>query len=129
MNHQEIVIVVDFGGQYSQLIARRIRECGVYCEILPYTKTAEEILAHQPRELYCQAGLPVSMLRGRPGWILLFFSPEYLFSEFVTECSSCVVSLEDGWPVRKNMNMGVRLFSGREIVLCLKKFRQKQQSG
>ena len=49
MKHQETVIIVDFGGQYAQLIARRVRECGVYCEILPYTKTAEEILAHDPK--------------------------------------------------------------------------------
>ena len=32
MNHQTI-IVLDFGGQYNQLIARRVRECGVYCEV------------------------------------------------------------------------------------------------
>ena len=44
MKHQEIVIIVDFGGQYAQLIARRVRECGVYCEILPYNKPASEIL-------------------------------------------------------------------------------------
>ena len=36
MNHQ-LVIVLDFGGQYNQLIARRVRECGVYCEVKPYT--------------------------------------------------------------------------------------------
>jgi GMP synthase (glutamine-hydrolysing) len=35
MEHQ-LVIVLDFGGQYNQLIARRVRECGVYCEVLPY---------------------------------------------------------------------------------------------
>mgnify|MGYP000825527638 CR=1 FL=1 len=34
---KETVIVLDFGGQYNQLIARRVRECNVYCEILPYT--------------------------------------------------------------------------------------------
>ena len=32
----EVVIVLDFGGQYNQLIARRVRECGVYCEVHPY---------------------------------------------------------------------------------------------
>ena len=36
MSHQT-VIVLDFGGQYNQLIARRVRECGVYCEVKPYT--------------------------------------------------------------------------------------------
>ena len=34
MQH-ETVIVLDFGGQYNQLIARRVRECGVYCEVKP----------------------------------------------------------------------------------------------
>ena len=36
MSHQT-VIVLDFGGQYNQLIARRVREQGVYCEVKPYT--------------------------------------------------------------------------------------------
>ena len=42
---KEMVIVLDFGGQYNQLIARRVRECNVYCEVLPYTKTLDEIKA------------------------------------------------------------------------------------
>lgn len=56
MKHQETVIIVDFGGQYAQLIARRVRECGVYCEILPYTKSAEEILSHEPRGIILSGG-------------------------------------------------------------------------
>ena len=44
MSHQ-MVIVLDFGGQYNQLIARRVRECGVYCEVKPYTLSLEEIRA------------------------------------------------------------------------------------
>ena len=42
---QETVIVLDFGGQYNQLIARRVRECSVYCEVHPYTMDLEKIKA------------------------------------------------------------------------------------
>ncbi len=47
MAHQKI-IVLDFGGQYNQLIARRVRECGVYCEVKSYTTPTEEIRAMEP---------------------------------------------------------------------------------
>lgn len=52
----ELVIVLDFGAQYSQLIARRIRECRVYCEILPAETTAEEIVRLQPRGIVLSGG-------------------------------------------------------------------------
>ncbi len=47
MSHQT-VIVLDFGGQYNQLIARRVRECGVYCEVKPYTTPLAELRAMDP---------------------------------------------------------------------------------
>ena len=47
MEHQ-LCIVLDFGGQYNQLIARRVRECGVYCEILKYDTPIEEIKKKNP---------------------------------------------------------------------------------
>ena len=47
MNHQ-MVIVLDFGGQYNQLIARRVRECNVYCEVKPYTTPIETLKAMNP---------------------------------------------------------------------------------
>ncbi len=53
---RELIIVLDFGGQYKQLIARRVRECNVYCEIHPYTKTPAEILAMRPRGIILTGG-------------------------------------------------------------------------
>ena len=47
MSHQT-VIVLDFGGQYNQLVARRVRECGVYCEVKPYTTPLAELKAMEP---------------------------------------------------------------------------------
>ncbi len=47
MQH-ETVIVLDFGGQYNQLIARRVRECNVYCEVKPYTTPLADLRAMNP---------------------------------------------------------------------------------
>jgi len=51
-----MVIVLDFGGQYSQLIARRIRELKVFCEMLPYTTPLDQIVAKKPRGIIFSGG-------------------------------------------------------------------------
>src|SRR5688500_12517589 len=56
----ETVIVLDFGSQYTQLIARRVREAGVYCEILPFNTPIQTIEARQPRGLIL-SGSPASV--------------------------------------------------------------------
>ena len=52
----ELVIVLDFGGQYSHLIARRVRELGVYCEVMPYTSTLDQILEKAPKGIIFTGG-------------------------------------------------------------------------
>ena len=47
MEHQK-VLVLDFGGQYNQLIARRVRDLNVYCDLMPFGMTAEEIRKYDP---------------------------------------------------------------------------------
>lgn len=57
----DVIIVLDFGGQYNQLIARRVREASVYCEVLPYHASLKDILAKQPKGIIFTGG-PASVL-------------------------------------------------------------------
>lgn len=68
MKAKELVIVLDFGGQYNQLIARRVRECGVYCEVHPYTMPIDELLAKNPKGI---------ILTGGPNSVYDMASPHY----------------------------------------------------
>ena len=53
----EKILILDFGGQYNQLIARRVRECNVYCEVRPYNKvTLDEIKAEAPKGIIFTGG-------------------------------------------------------------------------
>ena len=53
---QEKVIVIDFGGQYNQLVARRVRECNVYCEIYSYKTDLAQIKAMNPKGIILTGG-------------------------------------------------------------------------
>ena len=53
---REAILILDFGGQYNQLIARRVRECSVYCEVKPYTMSLEEIRAFDPMGIIFTGG-------------------------------------------------------------------------
>ena len=53
---KELILVIDFGGQYNQLIARRVRECNVYCEVHPYTLSVEKIKEMNPKGIIFTGG-------------------------------------------------------------------------
>lgn len=53
---RDLVLVIDFGGQYNQLIARRVREFGVYCEIVPYNYGIEKIKDKNPKGIIFTGG-------------------------------------------------------------------------
>lgn len=56
MKANELILVLDFGGQYNQLIARRVRECNVYCEVVPFDITIEKIKEKNPKGLIFTGG-------------------------------------------------------------------------
>ena len=62
----EKVLVLDFGGQYNLLVARRVRECGVYCEIRPYRTPLDEIRAFAPDGIIFTGGPAAVFDEGAP---------------------------------------------------------------
>jgi GMP synthase (glutamine-hydrolysing) len=60
------VVVLDYGGQYSQLIARRVRECGVFSELLPYHAGPEEVARRQPKGVILSGGPASVYAEGAP---------------------------------------------------------------
>ncbi|MDR0932792.1 MAG: glutamine-hydrolyzing GMP synthase, partial [Victivallales bacterium] len=71
----ETIIVLDFGSQYSQLIARRIRECHVYSKIMPYHTTAAAIKAENPKGIILSGG------------------PASVYSEHAPKCDPAIFEL------------------------------------
>ena len=63
---REAVAIIDFGSQYSHLIARRVRECNVYCELFPYDTPLEKIMAIHPRGFILSGGPASVYEKGAP---------------------------------------------------------------
>ena len=100
---KETVIVLDFGGQYNQLIARRVRECNVYCEILPYTVDIQKIKDINPKGIIFTGGPNSVYDESSPHYTPEIFELGSRFSAFAT-----VVSL---WHTRSEaMLFGYRQF-------------------
>ena len=66
MQNPQCVVILDFGGQYTQLIARRVRECGVYSVVLPYTAELSDIRDCKPMGLILSGGPSCVLDAGAP---------------------------------------------------------------
>lgn len=66
MGEKELVLVLDFGGQYNQLIARRVREASVYCEVVPYDVTVDKIKEKNPKGIIFTGGPASVFEEGAP---------------------------------------------------------------
>jgi GMP synthase (glutamine-hydrolysing) len=119
----ETVIILDFGSQYTQLIARRVREAGVYCEILPFNTPIEAINAKSPKGLIFSGG-PSSVYdatapKPHPQLLQSVDCPTlgicYGFQVFADELGGAVVSSpnrEFGYARLKVLDVTSRLFQG-----------------
>jgi GMP synthase (glutamine-hydrolysing) len=81
--HSHRILILDFGSQYTQLIARRVRELGVFCEIRAFDMTDEEILAYQPKGIILAGGPESVAEKGSPR------SPEVVFTMGVPVLGIC----------------------------------------
>jgi len=63
---RDTIVVLDFGSQYSMLIARRVRECHVYCELVPYDTPWEKIASLNPRGFILSEAPPAFMIPALP---------------------------------------------------------------
>ena len=96
---RELVIVIDFGGQYNQLVARRVRECNVYCEIYSYKTDLEKIKEMNPKGIILTGG------------------PNSCYEEGAPTCSKELFEMgQRFWLIRQNLSCSKmyprRLFAG-----------------
>jgi GMP synthase (glutamine-hydrolysing) len=64
--HSDKILILDFGSQYSQLIARRVREIGVYCELYPFSISLDKIQALKPKGIILSGGPQTVVLKDTP---------------------------------------------------------------
>ncbi|NRN28122.1 glutamine-hydrolyzing GMP synthase [Photorhabdus heterorhabditis] len=81
--HQHRILILDFGSQYTQLIARRIREIGVYCELWAWDVTEEQIRGFNPSGIILSGGPESTTEQGSP------LAPEYVFNAGIPVLGVC----------------------------------------
>ena len=107
------VLVLDFGSQVTQLIARRVREAGVYCEIVPYNK-AEEALAKKPGAIILSGGPASAMEEGAPR------APQAVFEADVPVLGICYGEMEMAHRLGGKVEGGHHREFGRADIIIAK---------
>lgn len=86
------IVILDFGSQYNQLIARRVREMGVHAEVVPFYEDVDKILAREPKGIILSGGPASVYAEGAPtldiklfqkysnSWTLLWYAINYSFT-------------------------------------------------
>jgi GMP synthase (glutamine-hydrolysing) len=104
---REAIIVIDFGSQYNMLIARRVRECEVYCELVPYDAPWERVASLNPKGFILSGG-PASVYEaGAPQ------APDFVYESgcpywaYATGCRSSPTSLGGRLPAEPSMSMAM----------------------
>ena len=87
MKNNELILILDFGGQYNQLIARRVRECNVYSEVVPFDISIDKIKKKIQRELSLQVDLQAFMVKIHQNVIKKFLNSEFLYLVYVMACN------------------------------------------
>ncbi|MBE9505687.1 MAG: glutamine-hydrolyzing GMP synthase, partial [Chloroflexi bacterium] len=83
LSGREAIVILDFGSQYSMLIARRIRECRVYCEVLPYDTPWEKVEPLNPRGFILSGGPASVYSEGAP------LAPTYVYEKHLPVLGIC----------------------------------------
>ncbi len=111
------MIVIDFGGQYNQLVARRVRECNVYCEIYSYKTDIEKIKAMNPKGIILTGGPNSCYEADSPTYSKELFEAWYSGTWSLLRCTAY-----DACPWRKSRSSTVREY-GKTEVLVEKRFQ------
>lgn len=81
------IVILDFGSQYNQLIARRVREMGVYAEVVPFYEDVDKILAREPKGIILSGGPASVYAEGAPTLDIKLFQKIFQFLDFVMVCN------------------------------------------
>ena len=84
--HNHKILILDFGSQYTQLIARRVREIGVYCELWAWDVTEEQIREFNPDGIILSAVQKVRLKKTARVLLNMYLMPACLYWVFATAC-------------------------------------------